>query len=575
VRPSSHAPPGGTARDPVRAGDVARAEARRSVPDEEIWVVTGAPRRASSRRAADGLLSRPVRLAAVCALVFAVAVEAAPFAGGDLVAQAWWVSWARSIRSPVDLGWYGGVPVASYSLLSPWAGALLGLPLIGILGTVVGAASTTALIGRLHPAPGRWTAGGVVAAATWAADQWSGRTTFGAGAALGCLALVAAGSGRDRRLRVVAATVLAGVAGATSPVASVFLLVAAAAWWCGTQPGPGLAGLRPGPAEPWWIAGGALLPLAAARLLGAVSGPQPASAHQMLAAVAATGLTAALLPPGLRVLRAGTGWTAVLLLATWLISDPLGSNSTRLVLIFAAPVLVAVARTRAPVTVLAALAVGWLLPPVLVADFVPRDSAQASAHADVLLRELGQRGPVGRIEVVPEHSHEESLWVAREVPLARGWLRQLDTTRAGLFYDGSLDADGYLHWLRSAGVSYVALPTARLDWPTGGEAALLRRGVPGLRKVWSDRWWQLFRVSAGGVLHGNGALVSSDRSRLVVDVPVPGRVEVALWWSRWSSVEGPGGCIRPGKHTGWTTLSVDRPGRYVLTSSWRPTGRCG
>jgi hypothetical protein len=274
------------------------------------------------------------------------------------------------------------------------------------------------------------------------------------------------------------------------------------------------------------------------------------------------------------VLRVGVAWTAVLLLATWLISNPLGSNSVRLVLLFAVPVLVAVARTQPPVTLLAALAVGWLLPPLLVADLVPRDTAPASARADALLVELADRGPVGRIEVVPQHTHEEGVWVARSVPLARGWLRQLDTARGELFYDGSLDAAGYLHWLRAAGVSYVALPSGRLDWPSGGEAALLRRGVPGLQEVWSDRWWQLFEVSAGGVVRGDGTLVSSDRSRLVVDVPAPGRVEVALWWSRWSSVQGPGGCVRPGDRDGWTTLTADRPGRYVLTSSWRPTGRC-
>jgi hypothetical protein len=357
-------------------------------------------------------------------------------------------------------------------------------------------------------------------------------------------------------------------------VASVFLLVAAAAWWCGTQPGLRLARLHAGPVEPWLIAGGALVPLAAARILGAVSGPQPASAHQMVAALAATGLTAALVPTRHRVLRAGLAWTAALLLATWLITDPVGSNSVRLVLLFAVPVVVAVAHTRPPATLLAALAVCWLLPPVVVADLGPRDTALASARAEALLRELADRGPVGRIEVVPEHSHEESVWVARGVPVARGWLRQLDTARAGLFYDGSLDAVEYLHWLRAAGVSYVALPSSRLDWPSGGEAALLRRGVPGLQKVWSDGSWQLFRVSAGGVVHGDGTLVSSDRSRLVVDVPAPGQVEVALWWSRWSSVEGPGGCVRPGHRDGWTTLTADRPGRYVLTSSWRPTGRC-
>jgi hypothetical protein len=181
---------------------------------------------------------------------------------------------------------------------------------------------------------------------------------------------------------------------------------------------------------------------------------------------------------------------------------------------------------------------------------------------------------VGRIEVVPQHTHEESVWVARGVPLARGWLRQLDIARGELFYDGPLDSSGYLQWLRAAGVSYVALPTGRLDWPSGGEAALLRRGVPGLQKVWSDRSWQLFQVSGGSMVHGDGTLVSSARSRVVLDVPAPGQVDVALWWSQWSSVEGPGGCVRPADRDGWTTLTADRPGRYVLTSSWRPTGRC-
>ena len=173
------------------------------------------------------------------------------------------------------------------------------------------------------------------------------------------------------------------------------------------------------------------------------------------------------------------------------------------------------------------------------------------------------------------HGHQESTDVASAVPLARGWLRQLDTARGEFFYDGSLDAPGYLRWLRENGVSYVALPSGRLDWPARGEAALLRRGVPGLQEVWADRWWRLFEVPSGGVVAGGGALVSSDRSRMVVDVPAPGRVEVALGWSRWSSLTGPGGCIRPGNRDGWTTLVADRPGRYVLTSSWWPAGRCG
>jgi hypothetical protein len=471
---------------------------------------------------------------------------------------------------PVDLGWYGGVPVVSYSLFSPWAGVLLGLPLMGAVGTVLGAATTTALLGRLCPSRARWTAAGLVAGATWAADEWSGRTTFGLGAALGCLALLVASSPRGPGTRLAGAA-LAVLAGAVSPVASAFLLVAAAAWWIGSVRSPFL---RSGPAAPCWIAGGAVLPLGAAVLLGAVSGPQPASAHQMLSALAAACLTGVLVAPAHRVVRVGAALTAALILTTWLVSDPLGSNSTRLVLLFAVPLLVAAARTAVPVTVVAALTVLWLLPPVVVTDLVPRDAAPAKVRAEALLSELAHRGPVGRIEVVPLHDHEESLWVARGVPLARGWLRQLDTARGALFYDGSLDADGYLRWLRAGGVSYVALPTGQLDWPSHREAALLRQGVPGLQEVWSDRWWRLFRVRGGGLLRGNADLVSSDRSQVVLDVPAAGRVEVALWWSRWTSGTGPGGCVSPGTRAGWTTLTVTRPGRYVLTSSWRPTGRC-
>src|SRR3954462_15046389 len=339
VSPSSHARTGGTAFDPASSRSAVPGRADAGLPDAMRPGAPAPPASPGLRR----LAFHPVGVAAVAALVLALLVEAAPVVGGDLMAQAWWATWASSNRSPVDLGWFGGVPVVSSSLIGPWLGALLGLPLAGIPGTVLGAASTTALLGRLHPSPTRLTAAGVVAAGTWAANQWSGRTTFGAGAALGCLALVVVALPRRWTARL-GGTVLAALAGATSPVASVFLLLAAAAWWCGRQ--SDLPRLRVGPAGAWCLAGGALLPLGAARLLGAVSGPQPASNHQMVAALAATGLTYAVVPATQRILRIGVAGTAVLLLATWLIGDPVGSNSVRLVLLFAAPVVVAAARIR-------------------------------------------------------------------------------------------------------------------------------------------------------------------------------------------------------------------------------------
>ncbi|NYJ07104.1 hypothetical protein [Petropleomorpha daqingensis] len=522
----------------------------------------------AARAAGRWLVGHPVALTSLWALACALAVEAAPVVGGDLAAQSWWRSWATSGVPPVDLGWYGGVPVVSYSFAGPWIAGLLGLPLMGVLGTVLGAAATTALLARLRPSPGRLVVVGLVAGLTWAADEWSGRTTFGLGAALGCLALVLVSRSRP------AGALLAVLAGAVSPVAAVFLLLAAGAWIAGTAR---RASVFSAPAGAWWIAGGALVPVAAARLLGAVSGPQPFSAHQMLAAVAAAALTGLLIAPVTpqhRVLRVGAALTVLLLVGTWLVHDPVGSNSTRLVLLFAAPALVAAARTVAPVTALAAIAVVVLLPPVVGTDLVPRDPAPEQVRATALVHELTRYGPVGRIEVVPLHDHEESVAVARAVPLARGWLRQLDTSRAALFYGGSPSRAAYLRWLRDSGVSYVALPTGQVDWEAHGEARLLHRGVPGLQQVWSDRWWRVFRVTDGGLVRGDARLVTSDRSHVVLDVRRPGSVQVAVWWSRWTSVSGPGGCVEPGSRRGWTTLAVTRPGRYVLSSSWEPAGRC-
>ena len=260
----------------------------------------------------------------------------------------------------------------SYSLLSPWAESLVGLPFIGIAGTVLGAAATTALLGHLGARRPR--AGPPPA---WSRRR-RGRPTSGAGGRP---------SGSERRSGVSRAWSSGRTVGASrrgSPAAAWrrwpggrarwrrhSCWVAAAAWWCGARSGAGGApatagaGRRPGP---WLIVVGGLLPLVASRLLGAVSGPEPTSAHQMLAALAATGLTGG--AHASRPARAARrdGWTAVLLLAdlgwsavrwgrtpcAWSCSSPSRWwwRSRR--------------PAGGPVTLLAALAVCWLLPPVLV-----------------------------------------------------------------------------------------------------------------------------------------------------------------------------------------------------------------
>ena len=530
-----------------------------------------------------------VLLSAVVAFVGAVVAELVPWVGGDLVAQRWWQSWAASGGGqPVDLGWYAGSPAVSYSLAAPWVLAAVGPAVAGVASTVVGSGATTALLVRARAL--RPHTAGVLAAAMFAANQLSGRTTFGLGAAMGSLALLAAGSRARASRRRPLAGVLAVSSGALSPVAAVLLALAAAAWWLGAQPaspagssrsrrpvgarGRGLVGPPVGRApDVVVVVVGAVLPLVVMRLLGGASGLTPSSAHQMVAAIAATVLVLLLVGADQPVLRMGAALTGGLLVATWLLADPIGSNATRIVLLFAVPVLVATARRDRLVVGLAAVLVTWLLPPLVTRDLVARDPVATERVSAPLLAELDRLGPVGRVEIVPLADHSDAA-LAQHVPIARGWTRQLDVVRNPLFYDGSLDAGSYLTWLRARGVSYVASSTQRPDWAGRAEAALVRSGVPGLTEVWSDDTWSLYEVDGPGVvLAGPGRVTGSDRRTLTVEVSGAGTVELALFWNPRLTVVGQG-CLAAGEADGTVLLRSTGPGTATITSAWQPAGHC-
>ena len=65
-----------------------------------------------------------------------------------------------------------------------------------------------------------------------------------------------------------------------------------------------------------------------------------------------------------------------------------------------------------------------------------------------------------RVEIPPTRSRWESVYVAESIPLARGWLRQMESPDFDLFTDGNLTAAAYAKWLRAHGVDYVAVPDA-------------------------------------------------------------------------------------------------------------------
>src|SRR5262249_13562775 len=134
----------------------------------------------------------------------------------------------------------------------------------------------------------------------------------------------------------------------------------------------------------------------------------------------------------------------------WLVPNALGGNAVRLGALFGGPVLAAVLLSRRPRPAVPA----WLFAPVLALAVVGRVYWQLTASVNQIARSVGDastasdyfrpaarwlraNGGTGlRIEVPPTANHWESAYLAADFELARGWLRQLDTTRDDVFYDG-------------------------------------------------------------------------------------------------------------------------------------------
>ena len=164
----------------------------------------------------------------------------------DLAAQEYRAGLVRSGGLGIwDNGWYAGHHTPAYSVLFPPLGAALGARVAGALAAVTAAV----LFHRL--ALRRWAPGPATAAALWfalatVATLLTGRLTFLLGVALGLGALLALGRGRPLLAAAIAVTTTLA-----SPVAGLFLALAAVAWGLAApaRRGPSTPGA---PAPPAW-----------------------------------------------------------------------------------------------------------------------------------------------------------------------------------------------------------------------------------------------------------------------------------------------------------------------------------
>jgi hypothetical protein len=177
-----------------------------------------------------------------------------------------------------------------------------------------------------------------------------------------------------------------------------------------------------------------------------------------------------------------------------------------------------------------------------------------------------------RTEIPPTRNRWEAAYVAPEHPIARGWLRQLESDDFDLFGDDHLTSEAYRDWLDRHGVSYVAVSDAKPDPLAESEVSLIDGGLAYLTPVWRSQHWRLYRVDlAEGLAEAGVDSVGPDEA--TVTASHAGQISVPLNWTRYWNVASGDACVSEGDD-GQTVLDARRPGAVRLTVSPTPD-HCG
>ena len=459
-----------------------------------------------------------------------------------------------------DDSWYGGHHLLAYSLLAPALGALVGPALLAAVSMVLATALfELAVTGRVEPLAARvaslWFAVGASVALL------SSRVPFDLGLAIALGSLVTA-----QRGRWAPAGLLAVLASAASPVAGAFLAMAMLAW------APAGSAGRRGPLALCVLA---LAPIAALTVVFPEGGSQPFVASAFWPALAGVIVVGVAIPPERRELRIGALLYALVLIGSFFVPSAVGGNADRLGALAAGPVAACVLaastdrRRRIALLALAAPLTYWQAN-APVTDYVSTLSnpATEASYYRPLLDELASLG-IGygrrpaRIEVVPTVDHWEARYVAPAVMIARGWERQLDRYRNGLFYGAAAIAPArYEGWLRTQSVSYVALPDASLDYSGKAEAKVLpelSRPGGGLREVWRSAHWRLFAFRfATPLVSAPGTLTRVGTDWFELRAPAAGAYLVRIRDTPYWKLTAGSGCVA--SKGGWTLVDAKRPG---------------
>ncbi|MFE9683232.1 MFS transporter [Streptomyces sp. NPDC006285] len=554
-----------TAGPPDAAGPPATAGPPDAAAGPRKGSAASAPAPEPSKRApADGRedtrLRRFVRHPAVLATALAGVLHIIWFftfanSGGDLAAQDAWAEFVgRNPGSAYNLAWYGGMHPVSYSVVSPYLMAVLGVRTTMMIAGTLSAGLLTLVLMRSRGAVRNpvWPAlAGVFALLCNAA---SGRVTFGLGMvfALGATAVVFCWPYRWRYKRwakALCAAPLAAIATAASPVAGLFVgFVAVALFLQKRRPGAYALGLAPA----------AVVGVSA--WMFPFSGTQPMLFASVLLPFAYAVIVFFLVPKEWKTVRITSAVYGLAVLLVWLINSQIGSNISRLPMLFAGVALIAalpftVPRSRKWYAIVVAF-IGmnaWI--GFKAVDDVVHTTPEASWARELapLVNQLQEAGAEkGRVEVVPARSHREASALAPYVNLARGWNRQADMERNPLFYDDTLNSANYHEWLQRWAVHYVVVPKGEPDGDGGErERELVQRGMPYLKQIWGDANWQLFKVTDPTPMADPPAVVTrAEQGEVTLEVERAGRVLIRIPYSPWLGlVDEKGKSLKPPQET--------------------------
>ena len=494
-----------------------------------------------------------------------------------------------------DSGWYAGNFPLGYSVLFPAVAGTFGIKVVAVASAVIATWSFDRFIRTyLGARPlGTW-----YFAVSTLLPVTIGQWPFLAGEAVGLLALVSLQ--RGRRSLALALGVLAAL---FSPLSAAFLALGCLAWAAYSV-------------RRRWIIATAVVALVVVGLLGVLfpgTGPFPFPWTGLLPTELLCLCCLTPLVQTTPAVRMGALLYGAASMFSYLVPNPLGGNAPRLAASVGVPLLACFVTAPGPaldrlshsrlVSVLSARGRRVVLPgrwryaavilvvPFAIWQWAPWDGVVTSAAAapytqatfyKPLVTELSAITPVPvRVEVVPTADHWESAFVAPYVSVARGWERQLDIADNPLFYTpGALTASSYSAWLNAEGVSYVALPTAPLDYAAKAEGALLASAqVSGLTLVWTSSAWKMWKVNASpGLVSGPASLVALGPDHITLHANGTGPVTIRVRYTKLWNVASGAACVGPAATDGgsstattpadpWTSVIVLQPGTIELSTS--------